>query len=102
MQNIQSMIPTKDELKGLTRWARVVLLARAVRRIQPLYLEGWPTAPARFQQAIERAIAFGENAAAEGKPSSGAQATALAAMDVYGKEPDEITFTKGFVNHVPF
>jgi len=94
-------LPTEEELKDLTRWARVTLLARAVRRIQPLYLHGWPAAPKKLQQAIERAIAFGESAAAQGKAPAGSQAFGLGAMAAYGKEPDEITFSRDYVHDVP-
>jgi hypothetical protein len=102
MATVAPTIPTQDDLKRLPRWARVALVARAVRRIQPLYLEGWPEAPLEFQEAIEAAIAEGELAASQGQPTPNLQAAGLGAMEVYGEAPDAIRFSKEYVNRTPY
>jgi hypothetical protein len=102
MAKARGKIPTQDDLKRLPRWARVALIARTVRRIQPLYLEAWPKAPRKFQDAIEAAIAEGELAASQGKRTPDLGETGQAAMDVYGKAPDKITFSKEHVQDVPY
>ena len=102
MNKNQPQILAQEELKTLPRWARVSLLARVVRRIQPLYLEAWPKATRKFQEAIEAAIAEGELAASQGKRTPDLSAAGHAAMEVYGNAPDKITFSKEYVDHVPY
>ncbi len=102
MKTPKTAIPKQEDLKRLPRFARVLLLARAVRRIQPLYLEAWAKAPAKFHRAIEAAIAMGEVAASQGKTTPGLNEAGLAAMEVYGNAPDKITFSKEHVDEVPF
>jgi hypothetical protein len=95
-------VPSQEDLKPLHRWARVALVARAVRRVQPLYQFGWPKAPAKFLKAIEAAIAEGELAAAQGAPTPNLNRAAYAAMDVYGEAPDELLQTADYIWDVPF
>ena len=102
MRNPVDLIPQQDDLKRLPRWARVALIARTVRRIQPLYLEAWPKAPRKFQDAIEAAIAEGELAASQGKRTPDLNEAGQAAMKLCGKAPDKITFSKVHVDEVPF
>jgi hypothetical protein len=95
------IIPSLDELKRLPRWARVALCARTTRRIQPLFLEAWPQAPAKYHENIEAAIAEGELAASQGKRTAGLYRAGIAAMDVYGKSPDKIRYARDEVDDVP-
>ena len=95
-------VPQQEDLKKLHRWARVALIARTARRIQPLYLKGWPKAPRKFLEAIEAAIAEGELAASQGKPTPDLNDAGLRAMDVYGESPDKLIQTADYIDHVPY
>jgi hypothetical protein len=102
MAGQSKIVPTVHDLQGLPRWARVALCARAVRRVQPLYLDAWPKAPAKFQASIEASIAEGELAASQGKRTANLNKAGHAAMKVYGAAPDKITFSKEYVDDVPY
>ena len=92
-------VPQQEDLKKLHRWARVALIARTARRIQPLYLTGWPKAPRKFLEAIEAAIAEGELAASQGKPTPDLNDAGYGAMDVYGNSPSR---TADYIDYVPY
>lgn len=74
-------------MQAIPRWARVALAARTLRRVQPLLLVIWPKATRKFQRGVEWAIAEGEQAAAQGKPTPDLKDAGMAAMDVYGSQP---------------
>lgn len=59
-------LPTDDNLKTLTRWARVALVARSMRRVMPLVCQLLPDAPKQLWQMLETAISLAEQTAAEG------------------------------------
>jgi hypothetical protein len=99
MTKIWDRVPNREDLKGVHRWARVALVARAVRRIQPLYQFGWPRAPAKYVKTIEAAITEGELAATAGAPTANLNRSGFAAMKVYGKAPLD---TADYTDDVPY
>lgn len=95
--------PSFENLLTVSRWARVVVLARAMRRLQPLLAEVWPEAPKWCAEAIEKAIASGETAAAQGAPTADMRAAAFGAMKVYGCMPDKLLFSdRGFARDIGY
>ena len=56
-----------EELERLPKWAQVAFAARCARRVQPLFLKLWPTAPQEHIAAIEKAIAISEQTASNAK-----------------------------------
>ncbi len=58
-------LPTREELQGLPRWARVAFAARCARRVQPLFKLLWPEAPRKHIAAVDRAITLAELLAAD-------------------------------------
>jgi hypothetical protein len=103
MARKKTLTPSFEELNALPRWARVVLLARAARRIQPLFLDSWPAAPKKYQEAIEASISAGEDSAAQGKAVPAANGAGVRCMAGYGEMPDELRFTKkAYGDEVPF
>ena len=48
--------PRKNDIAILPRWARVAFAARCARRVQPLFMTGWPDAPKEHVESVERAI----------------------------------------------
>jgi hypothetical protein len=59
------VLPNREEIGKLPRWARVALAARAVRRVQPLFKIALPEANSRQLQSIENAITLAEQSAKE-------------------------------------
>ena len=88
MSHIRQDIPTEDDLK-IPRWARIVLITRTVRRVQPLLLASWPDAPVDFLCAVETAVAEAELAAAQGAVTPDQTTSGIGAMDAYGSRPLE-------------
>jgi len=80
-------VPSDGDLQSIPRWARVALIARTLRRVQPLLLASWPTATKKFQRNMDWAIAEGEAAAAAGGITPDLHRAGMAAMDVYGNAP---------------
>jgi hypothetical protein len=70
-------VPTQEEIEKLPRFAAVAFAARCARRVQPLFIAGWPDAPRQHIDAVDRAITVAERSAA-GAPG-GAYAAAAAA-----------------------
>jgi len=55
-QQNMSLTPTAEDLLELPRWARVAFAVRCGRRVQPLFTQFWPDAPATYVEAIEQAL----------------------------------------------
>jgi hypothetical protein len=70
--------PAEDYLK-LPRWARVAAACRNARRVQPIFAAVWSDAPGYFVKDIEKAIAIGEQSAAN--PAQATKAAAANAAD---------------------
>jgi hypothetical protein len=99
----KSQAPSFEDLITVSRWARVVVLARAMRRLQPLFAEVWPEAPKWCAGAIERSIATGETAAAQGSKTADINAAATGAMKVFGSMPDKVLFSdRGFARQIGY
>lgn len=82
-------VPQDADMHQIPRWARVALVGRTLRRVQPLLLATWPKATKKFKRSVERAIAEGELAASQAAPTPELKDTGMAAMDVYGTEPTD-------------
>ena len=61
-------LPTENKLKKLSRWARVALVARTLRRVMPLMFELLPEAPKDFWHLLEWAAQVAEHSAETGAP----------------------------------
>lgn len=46
---------TKEDIEPLPRWARVAFAARCARRVLPLYLQSWPSAPSEYFRVLQMA-----------------------------------------------
>lgn len=57
------LVPTRDEIERLPRWARVALAARCARRVLPAFGFFWTNAPEHHRRAVERAVGVAEGAA---------------------------------------
>ena len=77
-------VPVDREMRAIPRWARVALAARTLRRVQPLLLVSWPKATRKLQRGVEWAIAEGESAATQGRPTPDLKDAGMAAMNVIG------------------
>lgn len=80
-------VPQDADMRQIPRWARVALVGRTLRRVQPLVLASWPKATKKFLLGVEWAIAEGELAASQAAPTSDLKKAGMAAMDVYGSQP---------------
>jgi hypothetical protein len=60
----RSLVPTREEIAQLPRWARVAFAARCARRVLPLFRRGWPEAPAKSISGVKRTVELAERAAA--------------------------------------
>jgi len=47
------VLPSKEEIEQLTRWARVAFAVRCARRVLPLYLHSWPEGIAPYRIEVE-------------------------------------------------
>jgi hypothetical protein len=59
-QKKEPTIPTVEEIAKLPRWAIVAFAARCARRVQPLFVLGWPEAPDKHKEAVNKAIKLAE------------------------------------------
>jgi hypothetical protein len=76
------LIPTKEEIAKLPRWAQVAFAARCARRVLPLYRYFHPHSSREEFEALKRGVARTEQTAADGiinTPPPYAQAAATAA-----------------------
>ncbi|MFN0146596.1 MAG: hypothetical protein ACKVT1_08805, partial [Dehalococcoidia bacterium] len=86
--------PSREELVKLPRWARVAFAARCARRVQPLFLKHWPSAPKEHVEALDKAITLAETAARSGRAAvfdqklTTAAASANAAADAAADAAD--------------
>lgn len=62
-QSYRTDPPVEADLKILPRWACVAFAARCARRVQPLFDQIWPSAPAEHREAIDKAIKVAESSA---------------------------------------
>lgn len=63
----KSKWPLDQEIvRQLPRWAAVALAARCARRVQPLFVKGWPDAPQEHREAVLKAVLIAEQSARMG------------------------------------
>ena len=84
-------VPQDADMEQIPRWARVVLAARTLRRVQPLLLASWPKATKKYQRGIEWAILEAELAASQAAPTPDIGDAAAAAGQLRGTEPMRVT-----------
>lgn len=85
-------LPSRKEIKQLSRWAKVAFAARCARRVEPLYLKHWPRAPQEYVMAVERAVEVAEQAASAADAAA-ADAAAAAADAAYSAASAAVTNT---------
>jgi multidrug efflux pump subunit AcrA (membrane-fusion protein) len=56
-------LPSKAELNGLPRRAMIAFAGRCALRVQPLFKHGWPEAPKKYLDAIDRAVTLVQTSA---------------------------------------
>lgn len=88
------LIPSREEIEQLPRWARVAYAARCAQRVLPLLMHFWPDAPAEHEVALRRAVSLAaQTAAARLCPDSEEVNAPLAREAVYwaGRVADDHT-----------
>ena len=90
-------VPQDTDMHQIPRWARVALVGRSLRRVQPLLLACWPDATEEFQCGVEWAISEGELAASQAAATADLKSAGMAAMDVYGTQPMDSGLPAGYI-----
>ncbi|MCI0705745.1 MAG: hypothetical protein L0241_32185, partial [Planctomycetia bacterium] len=82
------LIPSREEIEKLPRWAKVAFAARCAHRVLPLVRLFWPEAPAEDVRTVASAVEIAERCAAQGSGDGELTKACAAARAVYEKAED--------------
>gem|GEM_PF-6067889 len=80
-RSVIPLVPTKEEISSLPRWAKVAFAAHTARRVLPAVRYFWKGAPAHHLQALDKAVRVTEHAAGD---IGAAAAVHAAIVDAHG------------------